>query len=160
MTYGKAKNWSMGEPYADGRAVYSPAIIGMFYQTIYKMGGDDNSSRMWPSIYSEGLDDYQAHLQMLDIWIRGEVEGQSLNLDISATMWDRIKEHSDREPECPFYTFMRGIYDGSLDKTVDLLLEFESPKCSYLRGAKGVYTSEWLFIAKQTLERFGVVPTL
>lgn len=38
MSYGKQNSWSMGEPYADGRAVYSPAIIGMFYQAIYKMG--------------------------------------------------------------------------------------------------------------------------
>jgi hypothetical protein len=169
-SYGTKKNWIMGEPFADGRVVYTPSIIGILYQTIYSLGGADTTVRKTPSIYSSGLDDYQAHLQMLDIWLRGETTGlhaliaeegkpdeATTYLDISSTMWERVKEHSDREPECPFYQYLRGIYDGSLDKTTDLLLASESPKCQYVRGGEHVPLIEWLFTAKLTLKKSGYV---
>jgi len=157
--YGTKKNWMMGEPLADGRTVYTPSIIGMLYQTIYKLGGKDSQGRVWPSVYSGGLDDYEAHLQMVDIWLRGEMDGKQtdLNLDISQTMYERVKEHSDREPTCPFYQYMRGIYDGSLESTTDLLIGSDSPGCQYVRGGPGAVTAEWLFVSRLTLKKFGLV---
>lgn len=65
--------WLMGEPAADGRAIYTPAMLGLVYQGIFALGGVENGDRAWPNIYTKGLTDYQAHLQMLDIWYRGEV---------------------------------------------------------------------------------------
>lgn len=158
-SYGTKKNSMMGEPFADGRAVYTPSIIGILYQVIYSLGGADTTARHTPSIFSSGLDDYQAHLQMIDIWLRGETARREidLSLDISQTMYERVKEHSDREPTCPFYQYMRGIYDGSLETVTSLLLESDKPKCQYVRGSDGVFTSEWLFVAKLTLKKFGAV---
>lgn len=72
-TYGKAHNWQMGEPVADGRTIYTPSLIGILYQMIFYMGGEDSVNRVWPSIYVKGLTDYQAHLQVMDIWVRGEI---------------------------------------------------------------------------------------
>ena len=156
--YGTKKNWIMGYPFADGRVVYTPSIIGILYQVIYYTGGSDSTARSWPSIYSAVLDDYQAHLQMIDIWLRGEMSGEKdLQLEISQTMFERIKEHSDREPECPFYAYMRGIYEGSLEKTTDLLLQPGTPKCTYVRGGTYVGMSEWLFVSKLTLKKSGVM---
>ena len=157
-SYGTKKNWTMGEPIADGRTVYTPTIIGILYQGIYKLGGTDSPARVWPSIYSSGLDDYQAHLQMVDIWLRGEIDGKrDLGLEISQTMYERVVEHSDREPTCAFYQYMMGIYSGSLDKVTTLLLESDDPRCTYARGGVGALESEWLFVSKLTLKKFGLV---
>lgn len=144
--YGEAHNWHMGEPLADGRAIYSPGVIGILYSAIKKLGGPSNDKAKLPSFYPAGLDDYQAHLQMMDIWLKGEFRDS-----ISAVMRDRIKEHSKREPECPFYSYLNGLYTGSQDRTIELLLASSEPKCSYVRSN---YLAEWLFVSKLTLDQF------
>jgi hypothetical protein len=169
-SYGVSKQWKMGEPLDDGRVVYTPSVIGHLYQTIYSLGGKDNANRVWPSVYASGLDDYQAHLQMIDVWLRGEMAqhqndadampkkevNPALSLSVSATMFDRIKEHSDREPKCPFYQYMRGIYDtGTLEPAVELLLGDEWT-CQYFRGSdrsNDLYLAEWLFAADRVLRK-------
>ena len=78
VDYGKANNWMMGEPLADGRTIYSPSLIGITWQILYALGGENSVNRIWPSIYTKDLDDYQAHLQVMDIWLRGEI-AKSLN---------------------------------------------------------------------------------
>ena len=146
--FGESKQWDMGEPVADGRGVYSPGVIGILYSAIKYLGGQDNPKKNLPSLYFPGLDDYQAHLQMMDIWIKGEMKES-----ISAGMRDRIKEHYKREPECPLYSYLDGIYSGSQEKTVELLLGSNEPKCSYLRGSEKekIDLSEWLFVANLTI---------
>ena len=147
--YGEAHKWNMGEPLADGRAIYSPGVIGVLYSAIKNLGGDANEKAKLPSFYPPGLDDYQAHLQMMDIWLRGEMKDS-----ISSVMRDRIKEHANREPECPFYSYLNGLYTGSQDRTVELLLASSKPNCSYVRSN---YLAEWLFVAKLTLDQFSVL---
>lgn len=71
--YGKSNFWVMGEPLADGRAVYTPQIIGLLYQMIFALGGEDSLNRLWPSLYTKGLDDFKAHLQVKQIWLRGDI---------------------------------------------------------------------------------------
>ena len=157
--YGKEHYWKMGEPLNDGRVVYTPSVIGELYQVIFALGGENSASKVWPGLYPSGQTDYQAHLQMLDIWLRGEVTkktGEAPLLDISSTMYDRVKEHADREPKCPFFQFMLGVYDtGSLQTTADLLLGDEY-KCDYYHTDdrnSDEYLAEWLFAAKLTLSK-------
>lgn len=149
--FGEANNWNMGEPLADGRGIYTSGLIGILYSAIKGLGGEDNEKRKFPSFFFPGLDDYQAHLQMMDIWIRGEMKDT-----ISGVMLDRIKEHSKREPDCPFYSYMSGLYSGSQERTVELLLASNEPKCSYVRSNEKEKSdlAEWLFVAKQVLEQF------
>ena len=164
--YGKRKNWKMGEPLDDGRAVYTPSSIGELYSTIYAMGGEDNASRVWPGTYTSGLNDYQAHLQMLSIYIRGTIAEQ-LNsadaipmpgaglLDISNTMYDRIVEHSSREPLCPFYEYMRAVYDdGDLNHATELVM---SPTwdCEYMRDGDDHRLAIQTFVGGLILDRVG-----
>ncbi len=169
-SYGVSKQWKMGEPLDDGRVVYTPSVIGHLYQTIFTLGGKDNANRVWPSVYNSGLDDYQAHLQMIDIWLRGELaqrqqdadampkmqEVNSFSLSVSGAMFERIKEHADREPKCPFYQYMRGVYEtGNLNPTVDLLLGSDWV-CEYFHDSDrngDVYLAEWLFAADRVLKK-------
>lgn len=149
--FGEANNWNMGEPVADGRGIYSNGLIGILYSTIKELGGENNEKRKLPSFYFPGLNDYQAHLQMMDIWIRGEMKDS-----ISSVMRDRIKEHSKREPDCPFYSYLNGLYSGSQDRTVELLLGSNEPKCSYVRSNEKEKSdlAEWLFVTRLTLDQF------
>lgn len=68
-----APAWRMGEPVGDGRSIYTPAFVGRIYQTVKALGGEDNLNRYWPDVYVRGLDGYQSHLQVMNIWHRGEV---------------------------------------------------------------------------------------
>lgn len=155
--YGVDNFWKMGEPTADGRVVYTPGMIGQLYELIYALGGEDNANRVWPNVYAEGLDDYEAHLQMIDIWLRGEVTRKpyDLTLDISQTMYQRVKEHSAKQPNCPFYQYMLALYEtGKLERTVDLLLSTEY-NCDYYHTDdrnSDVFLAEWLFAASQVLK--------
>lgn len=156
--YGNKKNWVMGEPFADGRVVYTPSMIGVLYQLVFAMGGEDSPNRVWPSVYPGGLKDYEAHLQMMDIWIRGEITPklrQTDLLDITDPMLSRIKDHVGDEPECPFYNYMLGFYTGDMAKTVDLLLNSKHPNCLYVRGDSidRVDLAEWLFVANLALKK-------
>ena len=168
--YGSNNFWKMGQPLDDGKVVYVPGMIGQLYSLIKSLGGEDNPQRVWPDVYPAGKDDYEAHLQMIDVWIRGEVaaaehdadaipkkpDGVSL-LGISQTMFNRVVEHSDREPLCPFYAYMRGLYDtGDLGPVTDLLLS-DQWTCSYFHSDNrqdDVHLAEWLFVARQVLKHF------
>lgn len=186
--YGSSKTWKMGEPLDDGRVVYTPAMIGELYELIHALGGEDNPGRIWPTAYPTGLDDYQAHLQVLSIQIRAEIaeefgqlalgpqkpvgkilstddgdfkarDGASLMLlDVSETMYARLKEHAEREPECAYYQYMLGVYDGSMDKALELLLT-DSSKCQYVRegASKEIQLAEWLAVASSVLRRLNKV---
>lgn len=159
--YGLYHNWVMGEPaFPDGRVIYTPNVIGVLSEVIFRIGGPDSNNRLWPSVYPSGLRDYHAHLQMINIWLRGEMEPSVVRalgtLDISEGMYARVVEHSDREPECPFYQYMRGIYDGDLTKAVDSLMAREYPLCEYGRDDFGNKTAEWLFAAKLVLTKLNL----
>lgn len=183
--YGNSKNWKMGEPLADGRVLYTPAMIGELYELIHALGGEDNPGRIWPTAYPKGLDDYEAHLQVLSIQIRGEIaegfgnlalgpkkpdgadgsgseqenakEGTAL-LDVSETMYDRLREHAKREPKCAYYQYMLGVYDGSMDKALELLLN-DSSECQYVRkdASKEIRLAEWLAVASSVIRRLNKV---
>lgn len=135
--YGKQENWKMGKPIADGRVLYTPSVIGLLYQLIFGLGGEDNASRAWPSIYTAGLDDFQAHLQVCSIWLRGEVaetygdadavpakpeDGASLT-SVSTTMFERLQEHHERVPGDPFYAYVHGLYNGDMMPAVEACLD-------------------------------------
>jgi len=155
--------WQMGEPLNDGRTVYTPGLVGLVYQLIYAMGGEDNSNRRIPNIFISGLDDYQAHLAVMHILLLGEAsiqvgdadsipaqQDEKLNLlSISGVMFKRLKEHAERESNCPLYlaTYHRyhdGIYDSAIDA-----LDNEYLDCEYIRCGddQQCHLAEKIFVA-------------
>lgn len=151
--YGEAHDWRMGEPVFDGRVFYTPSVVGVLYEVIYDLGGGDNPKRRWPSLYSEGLTDYEAHLQVMDIWLRSKIEGLGHG-PISEVMYNRLEEHAAREPENPFYQYVWGIYSGDLQKAVDLLLREDGPVGSYVRCKefRRCQLAERIFTASNVLD--------
>lgn len=188
--------WKMGEPLADGRAIYSPALIGLLYQVLHALGGEDNPDRAWPNYYTKGLRDYQAHLQALDILVRGEVsearkeedamptaEGEaddvagdeialtaedgdfwqakdgSLRLmSIGESMYQRLKEHAEREPRDPLYTYLNGLYLGDLSPAVDNCLAEDMPLGEYAHCGgteeRACRLAHWIFACGRVLKRY------
>lgn len=162
--YGEAHFWKMGSPIDDGRVLYTPNMIGMLYELIYALGGENNPQRKWPAAYPKGLTGYQAHLQVVSIQIRGELSegfGQQLTatgshnlLSINDTMYQRLKEHAHREPKCAYYQYMLGVYTGDMGKAVDLLLS-EINECGYGRKDWGekLRLQDWLATASPLIKR-------
>lgn len=178
----------MGEPLADGRAVYTPAIVGVMYQIIHALDGGDNANRLWPNVYPPGLDGYQAHLQVCDIWVRGDVAGAAsdwpnvpapprlavsvsdvvaagtqehavyiaavVDDDISGTMYNRLREHAEREPRNPFYWAVYGKYNGNLMPAIDLLLAADKPSGSYLCDLEACQLAQRMAAAFIVLKQF------
>lgn len=153
--YGKDHNWKMGEPFADGRVVYTPQVLKILYSTIYALGGADTGYRRGPSIYPTGLDDYQAHLQMMDIWITSDIN-KSLDLGIRNPMYDRVVEHSTREPEDVFYQVMLGRFTGDMSKAISICLNRDMPVSGYVRchESKRCQLAQYIFSCSLVLEAF------
>jgi hypothetical protein len=165
--YGKDNNWYMGKPLADGRTLYTPQVIGFLYQIIYALGGENSINRMWPEWYNSGLDDFEAHLQVMGILVRGEIheargeaDAVPALLGISGGMWERIEEHYNREPHNPLYAYMYNLYDsGDFTDTITLLLDHSEPFGTYVRCGEieRCKLAEWLYVAYKVLKRLGRV---
>lgn len=171
--YVSSNNWSAGEPLADGRTLYTPQMIGILYKTIHGLGGDSSPNELWPAAYPAGLTDYELHLQVSEIFLRGRVADalkdpenrpkyhtpgdQGLQLTVSGTMYDRLVEAAAAEPMDPFYSFVLGEYTGDQSHTIDLLLDPAMPMAHYVRCSgdqQNCVLPQWLYVAHLTLEAF------
>jgi len=176
ILFGETNNWVMGQPVTETRVIYTPNVLGLLYQMNFAMTGNNHPSRLWPAFYPNGLVDFEAHLQVMSIWLRGEIATKLNNpddvpkpqaaglelLQISGLMFDRLIEHRDREPLNPFYQFTVALYsDGDYSKTIDLLLDPTMPMSGYVRceELERCKLGEWLFVTKlvlSELDRLGV----
>jgi hypothetical protein len=174
LAYGKANNWQMGEPIADGRTIYTPSLIGLAYSVLYAMGGELDPASLWPSFYPSGLSDYEAHLQVMAIWSQGEAAAKLGDSDavpkdpatddptvdkappesalrVGQTMYERLEEHADREPACPLYQTVYALYSGKMARAIDSLLA-ANYACQYYRGNLEANLADWLFAASIAID--------
>lgn len=143
--YGERKNWIMGDPSDSDRVIYSPQIINTVYKTLGK-------NVQWITVYSSGLTDYQAHLQMYNILIRAEIERELPTVAI-----DRIREHADREPNNAFYSYLRHRFDdGGYSAVARSLIDGTADKPTYVRcdGQTGCWLAERAFVAELVLREY------
>lgn len=147
ISYGEHHHWLMGSPIDDGRVFYSPQLIGLLYRENHGLGGKYKQQEEIPYLYPKNLDGYEAHLQMAAIWLDLEIKGK-----IPKKALDRIKEHSSRMENCPFYQYLAGRFDGSMDKPMHLLLNPEQISCDYGADDEGSGLARWLFSAKLVLD--------
>lgn len=177
ISYGRANNWLMGKPAGDGRSYYTPSAIGLTFQVAWGLGGEDDAQRLWPDLYTAGLDDYRAHIQVKNITLRGEIEssrpddgdahpnpdtpivdedegGNDLTR-VTGTQFERLQEHAAREPKCGFYQAALGVYTGDFDAAFSEMLG-GSQVCSYVRCAnpRACYLADWLFSADMVLRQY------
>ena len=91
--YGIKHNWIMGS--GDAARIYmTPALQATLAEIIYRLGGVDHKVyRAMPQLWSKGLEDFQLHLALLHIELRGQLLGS-----ISNKMLDVISDATRREP--------------------------------------------------------------
>jgi hypothetical protein len=157
--YVKENNWQAGEgdPSAIDRTIYTPALVGLMYQIIYALGGENSANKYWPDVYPSGLSDYQLHLQMVGIWFRGEIDKELKLLDIKGNMYNRVVEAVEKEPNCPFYNYLDSRYtDGDYTKPIGLLLDDNRPDCSYIRCSDDnkCFLAEWIWAANLIIREY------
>jgi hypothetical protein len=181
VSYGKSREtllkgvpvWQMGEPVADGRTFYWPPNVGLFYKAIFGLGGEANAAALWPDYWAKDLKDFHAHLQVMTIYLQGEI-ADVLNdedampkkpevpalLSISSVMYDRLREHAEREPECGYYQAVHGLYSGYMSPAIKALLD--EYKCEYLRCSnyEECYLADWLHSATIVLNAFNKLPMI
>jgi hypothetical protein len=131
-----------------------------------------------------GLDDFQAHLQVLGIWARAELSerlaagasaespdatqtpvtddgskpdaAQLSLLGVSNTQLSRLQEHAAREPRNPFFQAELGVFTGDMTAALDVLLDPAMPVGGYARchDFRRCQLAEWLFAADIVLRRY------
>lgn len=180
----KVPVWQMGVPVGDGRGLYLPAFIGRLYQTIYALGGENNTQRLWPDFYTLGLTDYRAHLQVMNIWHRGEVAealrkngedilvngdveddaGQSpgatlTTLDVTDDQFAALKWQAERDPRDPLFQAVYGTYTGDMAPALDACLAADGYVGEYVRcdgNPRSCQLAARIFACDIVLRRFGV----
>lgn len=155
--------WRMGEPLSDGRVLYSPALSGVVAQVINALGGDA-PERQWDNTYTSGLHDFEGHLQVMDIWLRGDISHATEQWDdcpnknapagsISETMFKRLEEHASDEPTNPKFAAVLGKYTGDMSPAISNLLNGGTG--SYTRCGEPCDTAERMFAAWVILRQYG-----
>ena len=176
--------WRMGEPVGDGRGIYWPASIGRLLQIVFALGGANAPQRLWPDLYVSGLVDYQAHLQVSNIVLRGEVEetlrkagegdatphndppvvddatppAQALVLDVTDDQLAILEEHAARDTRDPLFQAALGTYTGDMGPAFDACLSPDWYGGEYVRCDGDPRTCElaaWLFACDLVLRRYG-----
>jgi hypothetical protein len=114
--YGYNNNWILGEGDIS-KTIATSRLISTIAQAIFFLGGEDNKQRFinegWPDV-----DGYEGYLQVLHIYIRGEIYGH-INKDELAV----LERHVDLHPDNPFYQTMYHRYtDADYDKAISLLM--------------------------------------
>jgi hypothetical protein len=176
--------WQMGQPVGDGRGLYLPAFIGRIYQTIYALGGENNINRLWPDFYQVGLADYQAHLQVMNIWHRGEVAevlrkkgeddaskkdveddagqlGTSLVLDLTDDQLVALKHQAERDPRDPLFQAVYGTYTGDMGPALTACLAADEYAGEYVRcdgNPRACQLAALIFACDIVLRRFEGAP--
>lgn len=133
--YGFNNGWFMGEGEEGellARAYYRPTMRGELYKAIHVLGGENDAQALWPSVYPLGQTDFHAHLQVMSIWYRGEIAERLGEADavpkppeddlsltqISGTMFERLKEHTLRDPKDPLFSVLYAVYFGDYEKAI------------------------------------------
>lgn len=177
--------WQMGAPVGDGRGLYLPAFIGRIYQTIYALGGENNANRLWPDFYTIGLTDYQAHLQIMNIWHRGEVAealrkageegasakdqvddagggGSDLTMDLTDDQYKALRLQAERDQRDPLFQAVYGTYTGDMGPAITACLSTDEYAGEYVRcdgNPRACQLAALIFACDIVLRRFKEEPS-
>jgi hypothetical protein len=116
--YGESRGWVMGQGEIT-RTGFTPGLQATLAEIIFRISGQDKIFyRGLPQIWTTGLTDYQLHLNLLHVALRGELFGF-----ISEPMKDVIADAASREPNNALAAVLHAKYiSGDLTHTAGLLL--------------------------------------
>jgi hypothetical protein len=138
--YGESHDWIMGKPETlVSRVLMSGNQIGVLGRAIWVLSGnaDDRYYRRMGYLYAQVAEDYEKHLQTQSILLQDKIDQDyALTLDINDEMLTRLQENADSFPSDYLFAAALGKFTGDQTKTIDLLLNEETPCPSYARGKK------------------------
>lgn len=114
--FGKENHWAMGFPKTN-RVYYTPQMKSFLTRTIRALGGSNHSPYKWNALYFPGKLDYAAHLEVLQIVARSEIEGSIPKIALA-----RLKEHAKRAPRNPLYAASLVKFGGSSSDAIESCL--------------------------------------
>ena len=117
ILYGSNNKWKMGEPFADGRVMYTPNMIGLLYSAYDKLKKSNHIQANLGGVYASGLDDYEAHIAVMGILLKGEIDGFIWQRDLKI-----IEEQAERLPGSALYQSAKALYTGTYKKAVAVCL--------------------------------------
>jgi len=97
MTNARNNDYIMGSG-DPSRISLMPNLTKLLAEMDYRLNGRDSDERYLPTIWTKGLVDYEAHLQVWQILLYGEVFGF-----IDGFQKARLLEHYERRPDNPLY---------------------------------------------------------
>jgi len=108
FAYGQKHKWVMGEG-APSRTVYTPQLSSILDQARFFLGKRKYPQyKKVPYLFTEGLKDYQAHLQVINI-----LSISIINNKIPMEAFKRIEEHYRRSPRNPLYAAAMFRFGGN-----------------------------------------------
>jgi hypothetical protein len=118
FAYGKKNHWIMGEG-DPSRTYMTPGLQATLAEIIYRLGGENHIiKRNLPQSWPDNLTDYQAHLHILHLLLRGDVMGH-----IDSTMKKSTEKYKYENPNNPLMVFAYEKYHSDILFVGDLLLE-------------------------------------
>lgn len=116
--YGEANNWIMGEGDVS-RTALTPAMISTLYRMIHKLGGNRQKSKEQFPIIIDETKGFEAHLQVLHMLLRADIEGAA-----ESDYVDAFARHAERQPnnalfQAAFHYYSDGIQDVAMGLLMD-----------------------------------------
>lgn len=145
--FGHAHGWQMGEPLGDGRAIYSPNLVGLLARAVLVLGGEDRAERYLPFKAEGGAVDYRAHLAVMEVLLEGEVRPATLALDVTDGQLDLLRAQAERDPRDPLFQAAYARYTGDWGPALDACLAEDMYAGGYVRCDEPVrcQLAAWLF---------------
>lgn len=150
LNYGRANNWQMGQPWDITTTIYKPHTIREFAEVLHYLTGEKQPELSYPVAWAPGLDDYQAHLQMLSavVWLE-------MYSALPENLVNLINAHVRREPKNPLYQGLKAIFSGDKRRALETCLG-EGNYGEYVRGRheNRLILIDQIFACNFVLKRF------
>ncbi len=149
-SYGEDHKWVMGQPVDSLEVFLSPAGAGLLARAAAKLGGASKEYGKIPEPCLPVVKDYEYHIQTLAILADGEISGSISDICLAA-----LKSNAAQFPDDALMVAAYGVYTGTLDGAIALLLN-DGYKCpSYVRPVPAYCAVHKAFTAKTILKRYG-----
>ena len=136
--YGKAHDWMMGSPQGILTAVYfNPNMQALLARLIYVLSDKTDARDRHDAVpvYFTVKKDYEKHLQVLSIYLFGEMTRRAGKGYITQPMLDRLKSHAEAQPDDALFNAVLGQFTGDYSRAITLLEQDGGYTCpTYVRG--------------------------
>ena len=158
MTYARSVDYIVGQAELNvfTRVVMTPNLMVLYHTALYILSNREHNSQ-WVgrevSLFKTDKD-WVANLQAMQILLWWDMhQAESIPTRTVGDNWDELTaDMRQKWPESALFAAVDGIYTGSFDEALRLLLAGSCP--TYVRGKdrERLCHAEWLFVARKVLD--------